>query len=62
MKVGGEYRMWYVDVSKESWIIRHAKSPDGKAWKVSADPCLVIDQEWEKTRLFYPHVLQVNGV
>jgi len=56
------FRMWFVDVSVEPWIIRHADSPDGKQWNVTAEPCLVIDQEWEKSRLFYPFVLHVDGV
>ena len=35
---------------------------DGRRWRVSPEPCLVIDQDWEDTRLFYPTVLKVDGV
>ena len=56
------YRMWFVDVSEEPWNIRHANSSDGKQWKVTDEPCLVIDQDWETSRLFYPFVLCVDGV
>ena len=56
------YRMWFVDVEKSPWIIRHANSMDGRHWQVSATPCVVIDQAWERSRLFYPTVLKVNGV
>lgn len=55
------YQMWFVDVKTEPWIIRHAFSPDGRQWNVTEDPCLVIDQAWEKSRLFYPFVRQVDG-
>ncbi len=59
---GRHYRMWYVDVKKSPWIIRHAQSDDGRRWQVSPEPCLVIDQSWEQARLFYPTVLKVDGV
>lgn len=62
IKDGDQYRMWYVDVQKEPWIIRHAKSSDGREWKVSPTPCIVIDQKWERSRLFYPTVLKINNV
>lgn len=59
---GRRYRMWYTDVSKSPWIIRHATSNDGRRWRVSPEPCLVVDQTWERTRLFYPTVLKIDGV
>ncbi|MBW3541447.1 MAG: hypothetical protein KY476_14365 [Planctomycetes bacterium] len=58
---GESYRLWYTDVSREPWIIRHAVSADGKQWHVDAEPVLVIDQAWERGRLFYPAVVQVDG-
>jgi predicted GH43/DUF377 family glycosyl hydrolase len=58
----GKYRLWYTDVSAEPWVINHATSADGRAWQVTAQPVLVIDQGWEKGRLFYPCVVQVEGV
>ncbi len=57
----GLYRMWYTDVREEPWVIRYAESADGKSWKRREDPCLVIDQKWEKNRLFYPHVRKWKG-
>lgn len=59
---GLQYRMWYVDVEKSPWVIRHAASDDGRRWRVSPEPCLVVDQAWERDRLFYPTVLKVDGV
>lgn len=58
---GRQYRMWYVDVSESEWIIRHATSDDGRRWRVSPDPCLVVDQAWERSRLFYPTVMKIDG-
>jgi len=52
------YQMWYSDVSADPWIVRHAKSTDGKQWERTEDPCIVIDQDWERERLFYPAVIK----
>lgn len=62
LRDGSGYRMWYVDVQKSPWILRHADSEDGRRWRVSPTPCLTLDQDWERTRLFYPTVLKVDGV
>jgi hypothetical protein len=59
---GDEYRIWYTDVSSDPWIFRHASSPDGRSWRVTPQPVLVIDQAWERQRLFYPTVLKVDDV
>ena len=61
IKEGNTYRMWYTDVSSEPWVIKHAFSHDGRSWRVLEKPVLVIDQEWEKDRLFYPSVLKSDG-
>ena len=58
LKVAGEYRLWYTDVSDEPWCIRHARSEDGHHWSVTEAPVLELDQSWEWGRLFYPYVLQ----
>lgn len=60
IKVGDRYRMWYVDLSREPWVIRHASSGDGRSWDVTPTPCVVLDQSWETNRLFYPAVLRVG--
>lgn len=59
---GVGFHMWFVDVGREPWIIRHAASQDGHNWRVDKEPCLVIDQKWEAKRLFYPTVLKIEGV
>lgn len=58
IKDGDRYRLWYTDVSGDTWIIRHAKSDDGNAWIVTDSPSIVIDQAWERDRLFYPRVVK----
>jgi hypothetical protein len=62
IKTGAEYQLWYTDVSQGDWKIRHARSRDGRQWRVTPDPCLVVDQKWERSRLFYPTVLKKNGL
>jgi hypothetical protein len=59
---GQKYRLWYTDPSSDPWVIRHAHSADGRQWNVTPKPVIVIDQEWEINRLFYPFVLQIDGV
>lgn len=59
---GGVYRLWYTDVSAEPWTFRHATSSDGRRWSVSPQPVMVVDQPWERERLFYPTVLKVDDV
>ncbi len=61
IKEGDRYRLWYTDVSGEPWVMRHAWSADGRSWIVSEKPALIIDQGWEKDRLFYPTVLKMDG-
>lgn len=58
---GCRFRMWFVDVRAEPWVIKHASSTDGRSWDVDQKPCLIIDQKWEAKRLFYPTVLKIRG-
>lgn len=62
LKDADGYRMWFVDVSGESWTVRHAASDDGRQWTITEEPCLLVDQPWETGRLFYPTVLRLDGV
>lgn len=62
IKTGLHYRMWFVDVGQEPWIIRHASSQDGRVWRVTPEPCVVIDQTWERANLFYPTVVKLGDV
>jgi hypothetical protein len=60
LKTGDGYQMWYSDVSRRPWVIRHAASTDGRRWTVSPRPALVLSQEWEGEVLTYPTVLKVG--
>jgi predicted GH43/DUF377 family glycosyl hydrolase len=62
LKAGDRYRLWFTDVSKSPWVIRHAESQDGRSWRVDAQPVLQVDQAWEMDRLFYPTVREVDGL
>ncbi len=62
LKTGRTYQMWFTDVSKDPWCIKHASSLDGKKWRVTPDPVLELSQEWESGRLFYPTVLKMKDV
>lgn len=62
LKLNRIYQMWFTDVSGTPWVIRHAQSEDGTRWRVTPEPCVVLDQPWETGNLFYPHVLHANGV
>jgi hypothetical protein len=56
------YQMWFSDVSRRPWILRHATSPDGRRWEVAKQPVLQLSQSWEGEVLVYPTVIQVDGV
>jgi predicted GH43/DUF377 family glycosyl hydrolase len=61
LKAGDGYEMWYSDVSRRPWVIRHAKSADGKQWTPSPRPALILDQAWEAEVLVYPTVLKADS-
>jgi predicted GH43/DUF377 family glycosyl hydrolase len=52
------YEMWFSDVSRRPWVIRHATSDDGRKWTVTQRPALQLSQEWEAEVLVYPTVLK----
>jgi hypothetical protein len=60
LKTGQTYQMWFSDVSRRPWVIRHAESKDGKQWMVTQRPALVLSQLWEGEVLVYPTVLKVD--
>jgi hypothetical protein len=62
LKQGGGYQMWYSDVSRRPWVIRHAASPDGRQWTPTERPVLRLGQDWEGEVLVYPAVLMVDDV
>jgi len=61
LKEGKTYKMWFADVSQDPWVLRYGESRDGTSWRVDEAPVMVLDQKWEKDRLFYPTVLRHAG-
>jgi predicted GH43/DUF377 family glycosyl hydrolase len=62
LKTGETYQMWFSDVSRRPWVLRHAASDDGTQWTVTERPVLRLSQPWEAEVFVYPTVLQVDGV
>lgn len=62
LKTGDTYQMWYSDVSRRPWVLRHATSSDGHRWTADERPALVLSQPWEAEVLVYPTVLMVEDV
>lgn len=62
LRTADRYEMWYSDVSRDPWTVRHAVSSDGINWDVTKNPVLELDQAWEQGRLFYPTVLRIGDV
>jgi len=61
LKTESGYEMWFSDVSRRPWVIRHATSEDGERWTVTPRPALVLSQSWEGEVLTYPTVLKIDG-
>lgn len=61
LKTADGYQMWYSDVSRRPWVIRHATSSDGVKWTATPRPALYLTQDWEAEVLTYPTVLLVEG-
>jgi hypothetical protein len=62
IKADAGYQMWFSDVSRRPWVLRHAASADGTRWNVTAEPVLTLSQPWEAEVFVYPTVVQVDGV
>lgn len=61
LKTEEGYQMWFSDVSRRPWVIRHATSADGATWAVTPRPALYLSQDWEAEVLTYPTVLRIDG-
>ena len=62
LKTGDSYQMWFTDVRRRPWVIRHAESSDGTHWNVTPRPVLGLSQDWEAEIVVYPTVLKIDGV
>ncbi len=61
IKTEDGYEMWFSDVSRRPWVIRHAASSDGTRWTVTPGPVLYLSQDWEAEVLVYPTVMKIDG-
>jgi N-acyl-D-aspartate/D-glutamate deacylase len=61
IKDSDAFRMWFIDVGGPAWVIKHASSSDGVRWEVTAKPVISVDQDWERSRLFYPTVIKTGA-
>ncbi len=61
LKTDRGYEMWFSDVSRRPWVIRHATSDDGRRWNAEKNPAVMLSQEWEGEVLVYPTVLKIDG-
>lgn len=62
LKSDAGYEMWFSDVSRRPWVLRHATSTDGTKWQVNPRPVVQLSQPWEAEVLVYPTVLKEGGV
>ena len=62
LKTEKGYELWFTDVVKRPWLIRHAVSQDGKKWDVDARAAVQLSQAWEAEVVLYPIVLKVDDV
>lgn len=61
LKSDAGYEMWFSDVSRRPWLLRHATSSDGTKWQVTERPVIQLSQPWEAEVLVYPTVLKIDG-
>lgn len=62
LKTEKGYEMWYTDVVKRPWLIRHAVSADGKKWNPDERPAVQLSQPWEAEVILYPAVVKAGDV
>jgi len=61
LKTERGYEMWFSDVSKRPWVIRHGTSGDGHKWTIDEQAALHLSQPWEGEVLVYPTVLKIDN-
>ena len=56
------YQMWYTVPGSYPWLMKHARSDDGRKWIVTEEPVLKVTQEWEHYLQIYPTVTKIDSV
>ncbi len=56
------YQMWYTVPGSYPWLMKHARSKDGRKWIVTPEPVLKLTQDWEHFLQIYPTVTKIGKV
>ena len=62
IKAEDGYHMWYTVPGSYPWLMKHARSVDGRNWIVREDPILKVTQDWEHFLQIYPTVTKIGNV
>ena len=62
IKTENDYQMWYTVPGKYPWLMKHARSEDGRKWTVTEEPVMKVTQDWEHYLQIYPAVIKVENV
>ena len=62
IKTESGYQMWYTVPGSYPWLMKHARSTDGREWIVTEEPVLKISQDWEHYLQIYPSVCKLDDV
>lgn len=62
IRTGDGYQMWYTVPGGYPWLMRHARSDDGRKWIVTEEPVLKVTQDWEHYLQIYPTVTKIGAV
>jgi predicted GH43/DUF377 family glycosyl hydrolase len=54
--------MWYTVPGKYPWLMKHARSEDGRKWIVTEEPVMKVTQDWEHYLQIYPTVIKIGEV
>jgi hypothetical protein len=61
IKTDRGYEMWYTVPGQYPWLVKYARSEDGRRWDISNDSVLNLSQDWEHYVQIYPSVMKVGN-
>jgi predicted GH43/DUF377 family glycosyl hydrolase len=62
IKTEDGYQMWFTVPGGYPWLMKHARSEDGRHWTVTQEPVLKVTQDWEHFLQIYPTVTKIGDV
>lgn len=62
IKTDDGYHIWYTVPGSYPWLMKHARSDDGRTWTIDDEPVLTLTQEWEHFLQIYPNVMKIDDV